>query len=119
MSILLLTLKVFSATGGIEKVCRIAGKALYEYGLQYSKPISIFSMHGPKDAAINNRYFPAELFTGLGGAKIKFVKDAVISGKNCETVILSHINLLLVAWLIKKVNPLICISVNPFSAKIN
>lgn len=103
--ILFLTLKVFSATGGIEKVCRVAGKALYEHGLQHCKRVSIYSMHGPKDAALNNPYFPAELFTGFGGAKMKFVKDAVFAGKNAETIILSHINLLLVAWLIKKANP--------------
>ncbi|MEJ7610087.1 MAG: glycosyltransferase family 4 protein [Ferruginibacter sp.] len=105
MSILFLTLKVFSATGGIEKVCRIAGKALYEYGLQHNRKVSIFSMHGPKDAANNNPYFPAEIYTGFGGAKMKFVKDAVIAGKKSDTVILSHINLLLAGWLIKKVNP--------------
>ena len=103
--ILFLTLKVFSATGGIEKVCRVAGKALYEYGLQQNKTVSVYSMHGPKDAAKKNKYFPAEIFTGFGGAKIRFVKNAVIAGRRSETVILSHVNLLLAGWLIKKFNP--------------
>ena len=49
--VLFLTLRVFSATGGIEKVCRIAGKALYELGLQFSVQVKIFSMYGKPDDA--------------------------------------------------------------------
>jgi phosphatidyl-myo-inositol dimannoside synthase len=103
--ILLLTLKVFSATGGIEKVCRIKGKALYEHGLENSLPIKIMSMHDPAEAALNNIYFPAEIFKGYNAAKFSFIKDAVKEGVKSETVILSHINLLLAAWLIKKISP--------------
>ncbi len=81
------------------------GKALYEYGLKEQKNIFIFSMHDLSDSGANNIYFPAEVFKGYNAAKIIFIKDAVATGKKCEVVILSHINLLLVGWLIKKVNP--------------
>jgi len=103
--ILFLTLKVFSATGGIEKVCRVVGKALYEYGLKNNVPVRVFSMHGPKRAAVGNRYFPAEIFRGFAGARTRFVIRAVLTGKRSQTVILSHINLLLAGWLIKKLRP--------------
>ena len=62
-------------------------------------------MHDPIDSAEENIYFPAEIFKGFNAAKITFIKDAVAEGKKSEVIILSHINLLVVAWLIKKVNP--------------
>ena len=86
-------------------MCRIVGKALHEYGLSKNKNIAVYSMHDPKDAAAENIYFPAEIFCGYNAAKITFIKQAVAEGRKSEIVILSHINLLLVAWLIKKVNP--------------
>ncbi len=63
------------------------------------------SMHDPKNAAINNKYFPAEIFEGYNATKFSFVNNAVKQGKKSNIVILSHINLLLAAWLIKKVSP--------------
>ena len=62
-------------------------------------------MHGPRPAAKGNKYFPAEIFKGFNGARIKYVKEAVQVGKKADTVILSHINLMLAGWLIKKANP--------------
>ncbi len=81
------------------------GKALYEYGLEHQKNICIYSMHDPNHSAANNIYFPAEIFSGYNAAKIIFIKEAVAAGRNSDVIILSHINLLLVAWLIKKINP--------------
>ena len=104
-SILFLTLKVFSATGGIEKVCRIAGKALYEQSLQQQQRVMIYSMHDPKTAATNNPYFPAEMFRGYGARKAVFIEEAVMAGIKSKVVILSHINLLMAAWIIKKRSP--------------
>ncbi len=62
-------------------------------------------MHGPAEAAKGNMYFPAEIFRGFDSARVKFVREAVMAGRKADTVILSHINLLTVGWLIKKVNP--------------
>lgn len=103
--VLFLTLRVFSETGGIEKVCRIAGKALYEIGLQSGYGIKIFSMHGYPNSANDNIYFPPDIFTGFSGNKIKNVVRSIGAGRKSGTVILSHINLLLVGYLIKKINP--------------
>ena len=103
--ILFLTLRVFSATGGIEKVCRIAGKALHENSICFQRRLRIFSMHDAGTAAIGNHYFPSEVFLGFDAHKTRFVKRAVQQGIESRLVVLSHVNLLLAAWLIKKVSP--------------
>jgi phosphatidyl-myo-inositol dimannoside synthase len=103
--VLFLALKVFSATGGIEKVCRIAGKALYEFSLENNVKVKLMSMHDHAQQANDNPYFPAEIFEGYNAAKSKFILAAVNEGRRSKTVILSHVNLLPAAWLIKKANP--------------
>lgn len=100
-----LTLRVFSATGGIEKVCRILGKALYEKSLDGGHAIQIISSHDGKMQAYGNGYFPSEIFEGCGNSRLKFVLSAVKKGIRSKKVILSHVNLLPVGWLIKKINP--------------
>jgi phosphatidyl-myo-inositol dimannoside synthase len=104
-SVLFLTLKVFSATGGVEKVCQIAGKALYEYGLTNNASVSILSMHDAQETAADNKYFPNECFKGYAAKKVTFTLDAVKYGAKANIVLLSHINLLPIAWLIEKRNP--------------
>lgn len=103
--ILFLTLKVFSATGGIEKVCRVAGKALFEKSLAGEATSQVYCMYDKQEDAGNNKYFPAELFHGFGGARFKFIFSALRRGRKSNTVIISHVNLLLVGWLIKKISP--------------
>ncbi len=83
----------------------MAGKALYEYGLEKSVPVRILSMHDGAEAAIDNQYFPSDIFVGYNVAKAKFILKAMQVGRQSNIVILSHINLLLAAWLIKKTNP--------------
>ncbi len=103
--ILFLTLKVFSSTGGIEKVCRIAGKAMYENCIRFNKRLKIFSMHDNFASSHDNVYFPMDIFSGFNAQKINFMWHAVKHGRNSKVIILSHINLLLAAWLTKKINP--------------
>lgn len=104
-NILFLTLKVFAATGGIEKVCRVAGKALYEMSITRSVSCQVYSMYDRQKDADDNKYFPAEIFRGFGTAKVRFILSAIAKGKKSHSVVLSHINLLLVGWLIKKISP--------------
>lgn len=103
--VLFLTLRVFSATGGIEKVCRVIGKALHETGLQQGWKSCVFSMHGSRDSADENIYFPQEMFTGFAGKKFRFLLASLKRGRRSDIIFLSHINLLLVGWLVKLVNP--------------
>lgn len=104
-NVLFLTLKVFSATGGIEKVCRVAGKSLFEWTIREEKSIEVFCMHDRQEDADDNRYFPSEIFRGFAGGRIRLIWEAVKKGRTTDTVILSHINLLLVGWLIKLFSP--------------
>ncbi len=103
--ILFLTLKIFSATGGIEKVCRGAGKAMYENATRFQKRFKVYSMHDSDEAANDNEYFPSENFFGFGANKFSFVKKSVQQGIQSKLVVLSHINLLLPGYLIKKISP--------------
>ena len=100
-----LTLKVFSASGGIEKVCKVASKALYELGLQSGGRVKIFSMYDNPGYAGMNKYFSQIIFTGFGKHKAQFVLKSLQQGRKCRIVILSHVNLLLVGYLIKKISP--------------
>ncbi|MEO6670911.1 MAG: glycosyltransferase family 4 protein [Ferruginibacter sp.] len=104
-NILFLSLRVFGATGGIEKVCRLAGKAISEMSTAGGKRAAIFCMHDRQVDAFNNKYFPFKIFRGFGGSRIKFILASLQKSRSCDTVILSHVNLVLVAWLIKKWAP--------------
>lgn len=102
--ILFLTLRAFSCTGGIEKVSKVAGKALYEVCMESGNDAKVFSMYDePSDA--DERYLPKSVFTGFGLKKGRFVMKSVSSGIKCDVVILSHINLLLAGFLIKLISP--------------
>src|SRR5690242_14158707 len=100
-NLLFLTLKVFSETGGIEKVSRVAGKALYELAGETHFALHVSSAYD-KQADHQVRYFPQGIFTGFGGNKIAFVADSLRRGRKAEVVVLSHINLLAVGYLIKR-----------------
>jgi glycosyltransferase involved in cell wall biosynthesis len=102
---LFLTLRIFSATGGIEKVCRILGKALYEDSIKNEGLVQICSMYDKQKDGFNNPYFPSENFRGFGIDKLRFIKEMVQAGSRSDVVILSHVNLLLIGWLIKKISP--------------
>ncbi len=102
---LFLTLKVFAATGGIEKVCRVAGKALYEWSITNNSRVEIYSMYDKNRDGYNNKYFPNEIFRGFNEDKIKFILSSIWNSRNTNTVIISHINLLIVGWLIKLLMP--------------
>jgi len=103
--ILFLTLKVFAATGGIEKVCRVAGKMLYERTISNSKKFEIFSMYDHQNDANDNKYFPSEVFNGFNENKIKFICKSIWHSRKYDTIILSHINLLIIGWFIKILMP--------------
>ncbi|HUS00534.1 MAG TPA: glycosyltransferase family 4 protein [Chitinophagaceae bacterium] len=99
--ILFLTLKVFSATGGIEKVCKVAGKALYDL---HPGNVTIFSVYD-KQADVDTKYFPTSIFTGFTAKKFKAFYYSIREGIKNNVVILSHINLLPIGFFIKIISP--------------
>lgn len=103
-NLLFLTLKVFSATGGIEKVSRLAGKAFFEHCENSDFNLTIYSAYdGSGD--IERKYFPEKVFKGFGGQRIGFVLQSLLRGRRASVVIMSHINLLPVGYAIKIFSP--------------
>ncbi|WP_316736081.1 glycosyltransferase family 4 protein [Pedobacter aquatilis] len=101
--VLFLTLHTFSLTGGIEKVCRAFAKVLKDFTLGGSiKDYQVLSMY---DNIADSNYVDAKYFTGFKSSKISFAFQAIKSGAAADVIVLSHINLLIFAWLIKKFSP--------------
>lgn len=103
--ILLLTLKTFSATGGIETVCKCLGKALNESVMNNLEDFSIHSLYDNNSDAYGNRYFPLNVFKGFDGHKLTYIFNSIIKAHKKDIVILSHVNLLPLGWMIKKISP--------------
>lgn len=101
---LFLTLKTFSDAGGIEKVCRIASKVFYDLSRDKAVDFNLYSLHD-KDTASTEPYLPKKNFLSFGGNKYSFVRKSVLKGISSKTVIISHINLALPAYLIKILSP--------------
>jgi len=103
--ILFLTLRIFSATGGIEKICKVAGKALCELLAQRAiGTLKIFSMYDGA-AEVEERYISNQVFKGFGNSKASFVIQSVTAGLKSDVILVSHINLLSVGYLIKLFKP--------------
>ncbi|MCX2575937.1 glycosyltransferase family 4 protein [Pedobacter sandarakinus] len=94
---LLLTLKMFSETGGIEKVNRVLSKTLHEYVLTRDKqPLQVLSLcDQPGD--LDTRYCKKENFRGYGKNKVLFTLSALYKAFSAQTILLSHINLVSIA----------------------
>ena len=98
--VLFLTLRTFSFTGGIEKVCRTLARVLFDLNIE-AKVYSLYDSNSDR----NSKYSPKHQFTGYAGNRVIFVIKSVFQGVRSEIVILSHINLLLVALIIKTISP--------------
>lgn len=103
MKILFLTLHTFSLTGGIEKVSRSICKVLAD--LYQEKKIDHFHVMSMYDQEANTAYLAAQNFNGFNKNRIRFSLSTLLKSKHCHTIILSHINLLFFALIIKKIAP--------------
>lgn len=90
-------------TGGIEKVCRSMAKALVDIHPK-DATINVMSLHDI-DEDFDQRYLDRWQFEGFAGNSIGFISKATFRALKAQTVILSHINLLPVALLIKCLSP--------------
>ncbi len=78
--VMFLTLRVFSLTGGIEKVSKVAGKALYELCEDAGKNIAVYSMYDETND-MDEKYFPKNTlrvlaFRGCGLLKKRCLKES-------------------------------------------
>jgi len=101
--LLFLTLKTFSFTGGIEKMARILTRALYDMSNDVID-VKIYSLYD-SNADRDSRYITKKQFRGFIEQRTKFVFNGVVRGFVSDIVIVSHINLLFIAFLIKKLSP--------------
>lgn len=100
MKILFLTLHTFSLTGGIEKVCSAISNVIV--ALKHKKKIESFYSLSMYDESANTTYISSKNFKGYRGKRISFALAALKKGTNADIIILSHVNLLIFGWLIKK-----------------
>jgi len=101
---LFLTLRTFSGTGGIEKVSKVAGKAMYEICKEQNEDLQVFCLYDQTNE-VDTRYFPQAMFHGFNTKKWKFVAKSVSHGAQCRLVVMSHIHLLPIGYLIKLISP--------------
>ncbi|RYZ53592.1 MAG: glycosyltransferase family 1 protein [Sphingobacteriales bacterium] len=102
--ILFLTLRTFSATGGIEKVCRLAAMAMQEEAIRRVKMMMVYSAYD-NTSDVDERYIPGSYVKGFGGSRKVFAWQSIRTGVKAKLVVLSHINLLPVGYTIKKLSP--------------
>ena len=67
--------------------------------------VQFLCMYDKQEDADDNKYFPSELFRGFQIQRWQFILSAIKKGSKSRVVILSHINLLVVGWMIKKISP--------------
>lgn len=101
--VLFLTLHTFSLTGGIEKVNRALTKVLDNITKDFK--IGSYQSLSMYDNKVDEAYGKATNFRGFRGKRVSFALSALKKGISADLVILSHINLLIFAKLIKKINP--------------
>lgn len=102
--VLFLTLKTFGFTGGIEKVCRILCRVFYDLSEEKIVEPSVYSMYD-RNSERDSRYLSKSQFTGFNFNRKYFVLKALIKGLKSDVIVLSHIHLLNVGYLIKKLQP--------------
>ncbi|MGN7986712.1 glycosyltransferase family 4 protein [Pedobacter sp. 22226] len=104
VKVLFLTLKTFSLTGGIEKVCRSISRVLYDLSEEEIVQSTVYSMYD-KNTDRDSRYLSKQQFKGFGGKKEQFVVQSFLSGLKADVILLSHIHLINIVYFIKKVYP--------------
>ncbi|WP_316824808.1 glycosyltransferase family 4 protein [Pedobacter miscanthi] len=104
VKVLFLTLKTFSLTGGIEKVCRSLSRVLYDLSEEEIVQSTVYSMYD-KNTDRDSRYLSKQQFQGFGGKKERFVVHSFLSGLKADVILLSHIHLINIVYFIKKIHP--------------
>ncbi len=103
--LLFLTLRVFSSTGGIEKVCRVFSRSLQDLSQQHPEfRFQVLSLYDhPRQH--DTRYLPADRFSGFAESKWRFLLAAIRESTGADFIVASHVNLLPVLAIVKKFSP--------------
>jgi len=100
--ILFLNLTTFSQSGGIEKFNKCFLKGLSQIAAEGSISSSSMSVY---DDGSDEKYYDNDLYTGFKGKRAAFILRSVLAARNHDTIIVGHVNLAVVAILIKKLFP--------------
>jgi phosphatidylinositol alpha-1,6-mannosyltransferase len=101
--VIFLTLSMFSITGGIQKVCRTLSKTLNELVLPTGQ-LNVLSLCDHTQQ-LDPRYLANKNFKGFSYRRLQFCLHSLWQSLTAKVIILSHINLLPIACVIKLVNP--------------
>jgi glycosyltransferase involved in cell wall biosynthesis len=102
--VLFLTLRTFSSTGGIEKVCKIFAKSLSD--IKREDPgfdFKVFSLYD-KNSDIDNKYLDSKYFIGFAENKWRFFYQLYRESTKADLIVLSHVNILPAFYLLKCLN---------------
>ncbi|MCZ4221814.1 glycosyltransferase family 4 protein [Pedobacter rhodius] len=102
--VLFLTLKTFGFTGGIEKVCRTVCRVLYDLSEENILEPTVYSMYD-KNNERDSRYLHRKQFKGFDSSRKYFVFKAFLTGLQSDIILLSHVHLVNIGYLIKKIHP--------------
>jgi asparagine synthase (glutamine-hydrolysing) len=102
--ILLLTLQTFSATGGIQKMTRTMAQAIQQVADKRRWKFNLWSGYD-HSRDLDDTYTPAGNFKGYNKKRSLFAIDACAKATRSDVVILSHVNLALIGWVAKILNP--------------
>jgi len=98
--ILFLTLETFRQTGGIQQVCRTLAKALQEVG----REVKLYSLCDNTED-LRDEYLSKSGFKAFSGNKLRFAVQTLRIAGNYPVIILSHVNLLPLAYVAKLRKP--------------
>jgi phosphatidylinositol alpha-1,6-mannosyltransferase len=101
---LFLTLETFNKTGGLQSASRNLAKALAEISSAKSAAFRLMSLCDAKCIA-DNRYINPTSFKGFNYNRIRFFLAAIYHGLSSKTIVLSHINLVPIAYCLKMLVP--------------
>ena len=101
--VLFLTLSTFSDTGGIQKVCRTLSKTLMDLVLPTGN-LQVLSLCD-HTYDLDPRYLSVSNFKGFNYQRWRFCLHSLMQSLTAKVIILSHINLIPIACVIKLTNP--------------
>lgn len=102
--VLLFTLETFSATGGIQKMCRALAYSLSQIMGKDTCNFQLWSVYD-RQTDIFSDYLEPSCFRGFGGKRPFFTMRAISMATRADVFIFSHINLAVIGLIIKLINP--------------
>jgi glycosyltransferase involved in cell wall biosynthesis len=102
--IILFTLQTFSTTGGIQKMSRTLAHSLQLLSRRNKWDFKFWSAYDSANDLMD-QYVSPENYCGFDTNRVSFVLKSVLKAKRPDLVIITHINLAIIGYLLKIINP--------------